>query len=54
MQNYVRVNLALPKELADWVKKQAKAENRSINNWFQTLLLEKYREKEKVQCTSRR
>jgi len=53
MQSYVRVNLALPKELAEWVKHQAQIENRSVNNFIATILLEKKREKEMVQCISR-
>jgi hypothetical protein len=56
MQSYERVNLALPKDLAEWIKQQAKRENRSINNFIQTILLEKKREqqnnKKEITCLS--
>jgi len=48
----VRVNLALPKDLADWVKEQAKNQNRSVNNFIQTILLEKKRKMEMIPCIS--
>jgi len=55
MQSYVRINLAVSKELAEWIRKQAQRENRSINNFVQTVLL-KYREekkqKEEIPCLS--
>jgi len=44
---YVRINLALPQELGEWVKEEAKKENRSINNFIATVLLEKKRQKER-------
>jgi metal-responsive CopG/Arc/MetJ family transcriptional regulator len=56
MQSYVRTSIVLPKELAEWIKKQAAIENRSINNFIQTILLEKKREqqnnKKEITCLS--
>jgi len=34
----VRVNLYLPEDLVEWLKKKAKAENRKLNNYMTTLL----------------
>jgi len=36
----VRINLALYPELANWIKKQAKLQNRTVNNFIETILLE--------------
>jgi predicted HicB family RNase H-like nuclease len=53
MQSYERVNLALPKDLAEWIKQQAKRENRSINNFIKTIIIEKKLEKENpIKCLS--
>ena len=55
MRSYVRINLALPKELGEWIQQQAAIENRSVNNYVKTILLA-YRAslKEMMVCTSQR
>jgi|GEM_PF-2045716 uncharacterized protein (DUF1778 family) len=53
MQSYIRINLALPKEIAEWVKREAQHENRSINNYILTLILKEKRGKELVACISK-
>jgi hypothetical protein len=54
MQSYIRTSIILPKELADWIRKQAELEHRSVNNFIQIILLEKKREKEGlISCISR-
>ena len=34
----VPLNIRLDRELADWIKAQAKAENRTVTNWIDTLI----------------
>lgn len=38
MKKFVRVNLYLPKELVEWLRQQAQAEDRSLNNYIKRIL----------------
>lgn len=51
MQVYDRITIALPKDLADWVKEQARRENRSVSNYIVTILL-KNRGGKEIECIS--
>jgi len=48
-----RLTLYLPKDLIEWVKKEARKQNRSINNFVMTILLKYKRETEVIKCISK-
>jgi len=52
VKKIIRVNLALPPDLAEWVIKKAREENRSINNLVTTILLNE-RKKDGEACSSK-
>lgn len=48
-----KITIVVDKVLASWIKKEATNQNRSINNFIETILLQKKKETEKVmECLS--
>lgn len=47
-----KITIVIDKQLASWVIEKAEKENRSINNFIETVLLEK-RNEELVKCISK-
>lgn len=49
----IKITIVVDKDLASWIKRQAEQENRSINNFLETLLYQKRKEKEVIACISK-
>ncbi|MEM5867499.1 MAG: hypothetical protein QXG39_06235 [Candidatus Aenigmatarchaeota archaeon] len=54
VKQYCKITIVVDKDLAEWIKKKSKMENRSINNFIETLLLSiMEKEKGEFMCISR-